>query len=799
MTPVWRPLPLRQGLSSRLAGVIPPHPWALAVCTLALLLGVALADDYGVWFDAYIMRAIGEATLRHLAGENGPNLLWPPWNRLYGPIVETPLALVERILGRDDSRRVFLSRHLLTHLFFVAAGLAGYLLARRLFDSRWLALFALLLFLLHPRIYAHSFFNSKDVPFLAIFMICLWLAQRAFGSARAGGDGAAVYGALALCGVAAGLLTNLRILGLVFVAIVLFMRLCDAIGADSWRERKRIVGSGLLFVLAAGATYYATVPYLWADPLVRFREILGVLSAHPTAPVQLFQGERVLTSELPWSYLPVWFGITTPPLALLLGSVGFAALVWRVAAGRRVLLSNTALRFEVLVAACFVLPVLAVVMLRPTQYDDWRHFYFLWAPFVLLATSGLRTLVRATHRLGWTKGSLATAGLAALGLVATVVEMTRLHPYQHLYFNVLANRPGAAKPLHQRFDVADRFSVEHGYVHILEELADREHPDAVFNTWLYHSERNERELGRLGIAMPHANLELFRQRDQRRFQYDPNADVDFYVKDRGQLEIPEIFPPVLYRREVYGREIVRVATPDLTRVDAATAHAYRAIYREVASGTPIFRGDIDIYRDEGAISWVKTPCAPGEVNGTMDMIVVPLGAASDRYTHRARGVRIGDACLWQTTLPDHAIAKVLFPYIGAIASDAHIEERRRRYARFKATPPLAHSTFDVHLEDGTLFYVKTPCVQADTDAPFFVHVQPARLGDLPRSRHRHGFDTLDFRFGGFDLHWHYVTGDLFDGVCMAALELPDYPIASIATGQYTRGGASLWRVHVDGG
>ena len=793
---------------------LPHQAWALAVCTLALLLGVVVADDYGVWIDAYDQRAVGEATLRHLAGENGLNLIWSPWIRLYGPIFETPLAVIERILGRDDSRHVFLSRHLLTHFFFVAAGFAGYLLAYRLLGSRWLALFALLLFLLHPRIYAHSFFNSKDLPFLAMFMICLWLAHRAFGSCRSyeHGTGAkdvaaingagTAYGAFALCGVAAGLLTNLRILGLVFVAAVFFARFCDAIGTDAKGRRGRVAASALLFALASVVVYYATMPYLWADPVERFGEMLSVLSSHPVDIRQLFQGQRILSSERPPSYLPVLFGIMTPPLALFLGVVGFAALVWRVVTAPKALLRNTALRFEVLAAACFVLPVLAVMVTRPTF--GWNHFFFLWAPVVLLATSGLHTLVHGARRFGGTPlVSTAIVGLAAIGLGATAVEMARLHPHQNLYFNLLANRAGATPP-GQRFQLVATFAVGQGYAHILEEieeieeLADREGADAVFNIDLHGREQNVRGLAPLGIVKSHMNMELFRQRDQRRFKYDPNADVDFYVKGRGRDENLGFFPPVLYQRKVYGQEIVRVATPDLTRVDESTANDFRATYRAVTSKAPVFGGDVDIYRGETAISWVKAPCAPGDVNGTMDTIVVPLDATSRRYTHRARGVRVGDACLWQARLPDHGLAKLVFPGIGSLAFDAYLAERRRRYATLAATQPVARSTFDVYRQEGTLSYVKTPCVQADVAAPFFVHVRPARLGDLPSSRRGHGFDVLDFRFGAVDPHWGAGPGDIFDGVCMAELELPDYSVAGIGTGQFVSGGGSLWRVDIGG-
>ena len=782
---------------------------ALAACVLALLLGVAMVDDYGVWGDAYQQLAIGEANLRHLAGERGLNLLWPPTDRLYGPVFEVFLRLVDRVLDHDDSRSAFLSRYLLTHLFFLIGCFAGYLLACRLFGSRWLALFTLLLLLLHPRIYAHSFFNSKDLPFFSLFMICLWLAHRAFG------NGTGQTGAFALCGVTAGLLTNLRILGLVFVAVVVFMRVCDIGAAKSGDERRRAIAGCATFALVSVATFYATMPYLWADPVVRFMEIVTVMSAHPTDKPQLFQGVWLLGSALPRSYLPVWFGITTPPLALLLGAVGFGAVVWRAAAALfpsagapRDLLRNTPLRFELLVVACFILPLLAAVVLRPTLYNGWRHFYFLWGPFVLLAASGLRVLIdgvrgarrhRRPRRLPTFVG-----GLAALGLTAIAVETARLHPHQHLYFNVLADRPGAALPLRQRYSMADRFSAKHGYAHILEELADHEEsPNAVFNVQRPAAERRARELPRLGIAKPRIDLELFRQQDQQRFKFNPNADPDFFVKGHERHILDAVlFPPALYERKVYGRAIVQVATPDLSRVDEAMGAAYRAIYRQVTSGAPALRGDVDVYRDEAAITWVKETCAPGDLHDTMDMTVIPLDAMHGRRAHRALGVRLGDACLWQAPLPDQPIAKILIHGIGALASDAHLEERRRRYAKLAATPPAARSTFDVYLADGTLFYVKAPCLPADIEAPFFTHVRPVRLGDIPRSRHRHrqhGFEALDFRFGGFDRQWQYAASDIFDDVCLATLDLPDYPIASIASGQYAPGGDVLWRVDIGGG
>ena len=621
-------------------------------------------------------------------------------------------------------------------------------------------------------------------------------------------------GAFALCGIAAGLLTNLRVPGLVFIAVVVVMRFCDVVTAGDWRERRRVIASGALFAIASVATYYATMPYLWADPLERFMEVVAVFSVHPYDPEQLFQGELMRASELPRSYLPVWFGITTPLLALLLGAVGFAALARRMAIELSTPrgwapLRNSSLRFELLVAACFVLPVLLAIVLRPTLYQGWRHFYFLWTPFVLMATSGLGALTEVARKARRrflsprVPAAAVGVGLAALGLGAIAVEIARTHPLQDRYFNVLATGPHTSLPPQQRFQHIGIVSAHRGFTYILEKLAAGEEPDAVFNVREAGKGKwTGRAGGPLGIIHHHQHFNLLPQRDQRRFKFDPNADVDFFYLGNhyfGGLT-PPLTPPVLYERRLYGEPVMQVATPDLSRVHTTIADVYRALYRDVTASAPALSGETDVYRGETAVTWVKESCPAGGVNRRRGMIVVPLDAARAHQHIFVRGVRVGSACLWQGALPEYAIGKILFfDGSGALVSDAYLQELRRRHAALSAGPPAASSTFNVHLEDGMLFYIRTPCVQADTEAPFFVHVWPAHLGDLHYSRRWSGFDALDFRFDATEPSWRTVAGDIFDGVCLAALELPDYPIENIVTGQYVPGGAGLWQVVVGGG
>ena len=357
---------------------------ALAVCAMFAIVCVAIVDDYGVHWDELDQRQKTILTVDYIA-TGDISALSQPKNivaRYYGKAFEIAFLLAERALGLQDSRYIYLTRHLLTHLFFIAGGFACGLLAYRMLGNRWVALLAMLLFLLHPRLYAHSFFNSKDIPFAAMLVIALYLARRAFRRDT--------LGAFLLCGIVVGLAISLRPFALMLPPMILAMR-----GLDLWQagraERKRILASAGIFAAAAIATLYIIHPYYWENPL-RFIEGVRNMSQHPWIAHNLFMGEIYKSDAAPWNFIPVWFAITAPPLTLLLGVVGCAAVCWQAINRPLAALHNGETRFRVLLLGCIVLPVAVVIILQSNIYGDWRHMYFLWGPFCLLAAAGLHTI-----------------------------------------------------------------------------------------------------------------------------------------------------------------------------------------------------------------------------------------------------------------------------------------------------------------------------------------------------------------------------------------------------------------------
>ena len=639
----------------RSASRISCRTWAVAVLALFAAACAAVVDDYGSWGDSPGQQRIAAANLEYVLGADDAlsadaGYLPKAHDRYYGVAFEAPLLLAERALGLDDSRTVYLLRHGAIHLFWLCGGFACFLLARRLFRSGPLALLAMLLFLLHPRLYAHSFFNSKDVPFLSTFMIALYLIHRAFEKDT--------VRAFVVLGAAAAVLTNLRIMGVMLVAAVLGMRACDLLCAARWSERRRVLKTTAAFAAAGAATLYAISPYLWSDPR-EFAEALRVLSEHPTPAWQLFQGRLVRADDLPWRYVPTWMAVTTPPFTLLLGCIGVGGVAWRVAARPGRALRNTPLRFGLLLTACLTAPPLAVAALGAHVYSGWRHLYFLHAPLCLLAASGLRLL--ASRDAAWVRrGTHAAAGVAAAGIL---ISMARIHPHQNVYFNFLVDR-ATPERLRMQYDM-DYIGL--GGLGALRHLAQAYPSRTTLCLAGGGSSRSNRRL------LPEA------QRNRiRRGRGCGGRPVDFAVSshnDRTGIHKPETYAPEVWARRAYGSTIASVygLHPGLLNERHADLHLarFRERHRSLTQGAPAVRAHYDVYFDagRGSLTYARAPCARADVAARLFLHVVPADAGDLLYDLDRSGfdhldfdlpaqARFDGKCLVTIRLPEYAVDHV---------------------------------------------------------------------------------------------------------------------------------------------
>ena len=241
------------------------------------------------------------------------------------------------------------------------------------------------------------------------------------------------------------------------------------------------------------------------------------------------------------------------------------------------------------------------------------------------------------------------------------------------------------------------------------------------------------------------------------------------------------------------------------RPELLTREAVReAVRRAKEEGQLLARVEYDLYLADNELVYVQEGCDPLDTEQPFRVSVFPQRSddlpqerrerAYERFWFEfyKRGALLEEgACVALFPLPDYPIAAIRTAQfikggddLWEAAFSANPEPYAAAYRAVVGNEPLARGAFDLHVIGGDLVYVKEPCEQADTEARFFLHVIPERVGDLPEERREFGFDNLDFRF--------FLNGAWFDGQCAARVPLPPYPIASVRTGQFVGGAGEIW-------
>jgi hypothetical protein len=395
--------------------------------------GGVVLDDFGVSYDENSpQREIGIFNYLYLS-EGASGLFDPGFpERNFGPAFEILLVAIEKELGLADSRPVFLVRHGATFLLFCLGVFFFYRLCLRHFGSRPTAIFACGLLVTSPRIFADSFYNSKDIPTLSLFVISIYTLVRLLdeGTARR-----ASWHALT-----SALLIDIRIVGVFVPAMTLLLGAGDLLFVKSaTRPPARRVAALALYLALLGGLTVAFLPFLWRSPLEHF---VALFHRIPFGRMVLYLGQDLPAARLPWHYLPVWIGVTTPLSYLALFGVGLLTVAGSCLTTPARLFGQREARGRLIWALWGLGPVASVVATNSLVYDGWRHVFFVYPGLVMIAVEGARRIARwgrvrlpAGHGPpGW---ALAVAA-CVLVFAEPVWFMIRYHPCENVFFNRLA-------------------------------------------------------------------------------------------------------------------------------------------------------------------------------------------------------------------------------------------------------------------------------------------------------------------------------------------------------------------------
>jgi len=186
--------------------------------------------------------------------------------------------------------------------------------------------------------------------------------------------------------------------------------------------RKAIPALASYFGIGLAVTYILW-PGLWSAPFQGFSDKIATSLDFPWDGKVLFAGTSYEVDALPRTYLPAMLPLQFTEVVLALFIAGLAAATVKSING-----SLEWKRIAVITVWLFA-PIIAVVLFKPTIYDNFRQLLFIIPPIFVFTGIGLQVII---NRI---KNPLVTLLLIALLVIPGVYWDLNLHPYQYVYYN----------------------------------------------------------------------------------------------------------------------------------------------------------------------------------------------------------------------------------------------------------------------------------------------------------------------------------------------------------------------------
>ncbi len=422
-------------ISNRLKQIINNHPqWFVTSFFVAFfVVGLMIYHDYGLTFDTVHQKLIGEASFNYIFHHD--TTLFSSMDKEYGSAFELLITCLYTLFGLSTDIQIYYFRHLVIFCTFFTGTVFFYRLIQLRFNSWKVGLLGAALLILSPRIFDSAFVNSKDIPLMVFFIISTFTLIKLDERMR-------IQDAI-FHGLVTGFMIAIRPIGVLMLGLtglIWLIKLVIALRSN----RKIIIRYVFVLVSFLVATLGFTIlwwPWLWPDPVGNFIYSFSSFSQYTTwKGTVLYIGKLYNPTELPWHYTPVWILVTTPLLYSFFTLVGMADYFIR-AVGKHIRLSQMNDRIDLILVCWFTLPLVMVAVMHSVLYSGWRHMFFIYPAMLALSVSGLIAMIH------WLKAEFSSklpqiilqcAVLASL--TGTVVAMVFNHPYESMYFNILAGR-----------------------------------------------------------------------------------------------------------------------------------------------------------------------------------------------------------------------------------------------------------------------------------------------------------------------------------------------------------------------
>jgi hypothetical protein len=398
-----------------------------------LICGILIYRDFGLTVDDVSQKLLGDQSFDYIF--HGNQELLSSRDKDHGPAFELTITYLYKLLDLKSDEQIYYFRHLVGFISFYIGTIFFYLLIKFRFKDWKIGLLGTLFLILSPRIFESSFVNSKDIPFMAFSIIALYTLFKFDEKLRL--RDAVIHGAIT------GYMIAIRPLGLLMVAMtgmIWLIKFVIGIKTQSHHIGRHLVSFGL-FLSFTTIFVYLWWPWLWPDPIKNFISSFISLSQYTTwQGLVVYIGKVYEPTQLPWHYTPVWILVTTPLIYSFYFLIGIPLTI-RGSLLQKFNLNKFTIRFDLVILCWFFIPLLMVSFLHSALYSGWRHMFFIYPAMLVFTISGMvhfYSLIRNGF-ISKIPGLIFRVSIL-ISLLGTLTTMVIDHPYESMYFTILAGK-----------------------------------------------------------------------------------------------------------------------------------------------------------------------------------------------------------------------------------------------------------------------------------------------------------------------------------------------------------------------
>lgn len=343
-------------------------------------------------------------------------------------IFELFLVILSKIFGVQSIDKIYLFSHQINFFIFCLSLIFFYKLIKLRYNNIFYSFLSIIFIILSPRIFGESFYNTRDIFFMSLFIIYLYFGYNFLQKRNITN--------IIIFSFFTALLLNTKILGIIPIFFYIILYIYNFLNTQKkLSNEKNII---FLFFFFTTISIYILWPYLWNNPILNlYIAFKNILEIHESLVViNFYFGNYVESDMMPWHYRLVWFLITTPLIVIFLFLIG--AIFQFI--NTKNILNKTLKRdtnmgnnqfYDLYLFLCLLLSFLIISEFNISKFGGWRHLYFLYPIIIYLAIGGLSYLKYKFSNLNF----FVINCLIFINLSYNIFWILKNHPNQYLYFN----------------------------------------------------------------------------------------------------------------------------------------------------------------------------------------------------------------------------------------------------------------------------------------------------------------------------------------------------------------------------